>query len=107
MVTIFHHWGWPRVILNAVPLGIAGGIAGLAALNGVGVVVNNTILIVDRALADLRSGMDDVVKAVRGVVLSGPLFATLVAPMFLPALVVTVVKMTRSRAQASGRSVPV
>jgi multidrug efflux pump subunit AcrB len=86
MVAIFRHWGWPLVILTAVPLGIAGGIIGLVALNAVGVrqpfdmitmlgflillgvVVNNPILIVDRTLNNLREGMDDVVDAVREAV---------------------------------------
>jgi multidrug efflux pump subunit AcrB len=88
MVAIFRHWGWPLVILTAVPLGIAGGIAGLAALNAVGlrqpfdmitmlgflillgVVVNNPILIVDQTLTNLREGMDDVAAAVREAVAS-------------------------------------
>jgi multidrug efflux pump subunit AcrB len=157
MVAIFNHWGWPLVILTAVPLGVAGGIAGLAALNAVGVrqpfdmitmlgflillgvVVNNPILIVDRTLANLRQGADDIVDAVREavatrirpimmsmittlfglaplvfipgegtelyrgvgvVVLSGLLFATLVTLTFLPALLVTVLKLTRSRSEA-------
>ena len=86
MVAIFRHWGWPLVILTTVPLGIAGGIAGLAALNALGVrqsfdmitmlgflillgvVVNNPILIVDRTLSNLRDGMDDVIEAVRDAV---------------------------------------
>jgi multidrug efflux pump subunit AcrB len=86
LVAIFTHWGYPLVILTAVPLGIAGGIIGLALLNWggalaplvglakvsqpfdmitmlgflilVGIVVNNPILIVDRALANLRDGLD-------------------------------------------------
>ncbi|MEX2499712.1 MAG: efflux RND transporter permease subunit [Wenzhouxiangellaceae bacterium] len=150
MVAIFNHWGWPLVILTSVPLGIAGGIAGLAALNGVGVrqpfdmitmlgflillgvVVNNPILIVDRTLANLREGTDDAVEAVREavstrirpimmsmittlfglaplvfipgegtelyrgvgvVVLTGLLFATLVTLTFLPALLVSVLRI--------------
>ncbi len=154
MVAIFNHWGWPLVILTAVPLGIAGGIAGLAALNGVGVrqpfdmitmlgflillgvVVNNPILIVDRTLNNLREGMDDIIEAVREavqsrirpilmsmittlfglaplvflpgegtelyrgvgvVVLSGLLFATLVTLTFLPALLVTILKLLSMR----------
>ena len=155
MVAIFGHWGWPLVILTAVPLGVAGGIAGLVALNAVGVrqpfdmitmlgflillgvVVNNPILIVDRTLSNLREGMDDVVEAVREavstrirpimmsmittlfglaplvfipgegtelyrgvgvVVLSGLLFATLVTLTFLPALLVSILKLTRRTA---------
>jgi multidrug efflux pump subunit AcrB len=162
LVAIFGHWGWPLVILTSVPLGIAGGIGGLALLNGVGtllplaglspisqpfdmitmlgflillgLVVNNPILIVDRTLANLRSGMTDAVEAVREavatrirpimmsmittlfglaplvfipgegtelyrgvgvVVLTGLLFATLVTLTFLPALLVTVLRMAR------------
>jgi multidrug efflux pump subunit AcrB len=161
MVAIFNHWGWPLIILTAVPLGIAGGIAGLAALNAVGVrqpfdmitmlgflillgvVVNNPILIVDRTLSNLREGMSDVVDAVREavatrirpimmsmittlfglaplvfipgegtelyrgvgmVVLSGLLFATLVTLTFLPALLVSVLKLTRRGADPAGDS---
>jgi multidrug efflux pump subunit AcrB len=165
LVAIFNHWGWPLVILTSVPLGIAGGIGGLALLNGLGallplaglsavsqsfdmitmlgflillgVVVNNPILIVDRTLANLREGMTDAVEAVqdavatrirpimmslittlfglaplvfipgegtelyRGVgviVLTGLLFATLVTLTFLPALLVSVLKVTRRTA---------
>ena len=37
MVAIFGHWGWPFVIMTAVPLGIGpGGIAGLALLKWCG-----------------------------------------------------------------------
>ncbi len=160
MVAIFGHWGWPFVILTAVPLGIAGGIGGLALLNGLGnllpliggpaisqsfdmitmlgflillgVVVNNPILIVDRTLANLKRGERDPVEAVREavatrirpimmsmittlfglaplvfipgegtelyrgvgvVVLSGLLFATVVTLTFLPALLVTLLKL--------------
>jgi multidrug efflux pump subunit AcrB len=95
MVAIFTHWGWPLVIMTSVPLGIAGGIGGLALLNGVGamlplfgldpiyqpfdmitmlgflillgLVVNNPILIVDRTLSNLRSG-SEAVDAVREAV---------------------------------------
>ena len=162
LVAIFNHWGWPLVILTSVPLGIAGGLGGLALLNGVGallplagldaisqpfdmitmlgflillgLVVNNPILIVDRTLTNLRAGMTDAVEAVqdavatrirpimmsmittlfglaplvfipgegtelyRGVgviVLTGLLFATLVTLTFLPALLVSVLKLTR------------
>jgi multidrug efflux pump subunit AcrB len=164
LVAIFGHWGWPLVILTSVPLGIAGGIAGLALLNGagallplvglrpvsqpfdmitmlgflilLGVVVNNPILIVDRTLANLREGMTDAVEAVREavatrirpimmsmittlfglaplvfipgegtelyrgvgvIVLTGLLFATLVTLTFLPALIVSVLKLIRPR----------
>lgn len=81
LVAIFTHWGYPLLILATVPLGIAGGIVGLALLNGVGsllplfgaapltqpfdmitmlgflillgTVVNNPILIVDRMRRNL------------------------------------------------------
>jgi len=102
MVAIFNHWGWPLVILTAVPLGIAGGIAGLAVLNGVGVrqpfdmitmlgflillgvVVNNPILIVDRTLSNLRGGMDDVNEAVREAVASRirPIMMSMITTLF-------------------------
>ncbi|MFP4334150.1 MAG: efflux RND transporter permease subunit [Wenzhouxiangella sp.] len=168
MVAIFRHWGWPFVILTAVPLGIAGGIGGLALLNWIGgllpllglpalsqpfdmitmlgflillgVVVNNPILLVDRTLANLRGGMTDEVEAVseavatrirpimmsmittlfglaplvflpgegtelyRGVgviVLTGLLFATVVTLTFLPALLVTVLKLVAWRGVAT------
>ncbi|MFW5816548.1 MAG: efflux RND transporter permease subunit, partial [Wenzhouxiangella sp.] len=168
MVAIFRHWGWPFVILTAVPLGIAGGIGGLALLNWIGgllpllglqavsqpfdmitmlgflillgVVVNNPILLVDRTLANLRGGMTNEVEAVteavatrirpimmsmittlfglaplvflpgegtelyRGVgviVLTGLLFATLVTLTFLPALLVTVLKLVAWRGVAT------
>jgi multidrug efflux pump subunit AcrB len=164
MVAIFGHWGWPFVILTAVPLGIAGGIAGLALLNGLGsllplfgvgaisqpfdmitmlgflillgVVVNNPILIVHQTLANLRDGAADAEQAVREavgsrirpimmsmittlfglaplvfipgegtelyrgvgvVVLSGLLFATLVTLTFLPALMVSLLKLIQKR----------
>jgi multidrug efflux pump subunit AcrB len=102
MVAIFNHWGWPLVILTAVPLGIAGGIAGLAALNAfgvrqpfdmitmlgflilLGVVVNNPILIVDRTLNNLRDGMDDLVEAVREAVESRirPILMSMITTLF-------------------------
>ncbi|MES1939224.1 cation/multidrug efflux pump [Salinisphaera sp. T5B8] len=85
LVAIFSHWGYPLLILTSVPLGIAGGVVGLAMLNGVGAllplvglttlsqpfdlitmlgflilvgtVVNNPILIVERARANVAAGM--------------------------------------------------
>ncbi|MEF8793100.1 efflux RND transporter permease subunit [Thiohalorhabdus sp.] len=82
MVAIFRHWGYPLLIMTAIPLGVAGGILGLWVLNGVGAalplvglsaihqpfdmiamlgflilmgtVVNNPILIVHRAAANAR-----------------------------------------------------
>jgi multidrug efflux pump subunit AcrB len=82
LVAIFRHWGYPLLIMATIPLGIAGGIAGLWLLNAVGAalpvlgfpavhqpfdmismlgflilmgtVVNNPILIVDRAISSVR-----------------------------------------------------
>ena len=93
LVAIFRHWGYPLLIMTTIPLGIAGGIVGLALLNlaggalawlglgGVhqpfdmismlgflilmGTVVNNPILIVDRAMQRLREGRISATDAVR------------------------------------------
>ena len=82
MVAIFTHWGYPLLIMTTIPLGVAGGIAGLALMNWVGAalpffgmtavhqpfdmismlgflilmgtVVNNPILIVHRAAENYR-----------------------------------------------------
>lgn len=84
MVAIFTHWGYPLLIMITIPVGVAGGIVGLAILNGVGsvlpllglgaitqpfdmismlgflilmgTVVNNPILVVDRALQNADAG---------------------------------------------------
>ena len=92
LVAIFRHWGYPLLIMTTIPLGIAGGIVGLALLNGVGAllpllgldpvhqpfdmismlgflilmgtVVNNPILIVDRAMRRMREGATSAVDAV-------------------------------------------
>lgn len=97
LVAIFTHWGYPLLILATVPMGIAGAILGLAAMNWVGgllpllgfavmrqpfdmitmlgflillgVVVNNPILIVDRARFNLRQGQSPT-AAVREAVAS-------------------------------------
>ncbi|HSW34403.1 MAG TPA: efflux RND transporter permease subunit, partial [Steroidobacteraceae bacterium] len=88
LVAIFTHWGWPLMILTTVPLGLAGGIIGLALLNGVGIrlpfdmitmlgflillgtVVNNPILVVDRTRELLRDPAMSVLEAVRQAVAS-------------------------------------
>lgn len=98
MVAIFTHWGYPLLIMTTIPLGIAGGIAGLALLNGVGAlfsalglggfsqpfdmismlgflilmgtVVNNPILIVHRAISNLKEEAMAPVDAVREAVSS-------------------------------------
>ncbi|MEN8720763.1 MAG: efflux RND transporter permease subunit [Oceanococcaceae bacterium] len=71
LVAIFTHWGYPLIILTSVPIGLAGGIAGLLLMNLfvrqpfdmismlgflilLGTVVNNPILIVDQARYNLR-----------------------------------------------------
>lgn len=97
LVAIFTHWGYPLLILATVPMGIAGGILGLALLNVtgsvlplvglaairqpfdmitmlgflilLGVVVNNPILIVDRARHNLQQDLAPL-EAVREAVSS-------------------------------------
>jgi multidrug efflux pump subunit AcrB len=97
LVAIFTHWGYPLMIMVTVPLGLAGGILGLAVYNGaaaglsalgltvasqpfdmitmlgflilLGVVLNNPILIVDRTHQNMRKGMATV-EAVRDAVSS-------------------------------------
>lgn len=88
LVAVFRHWGWPLLILVTVPLGLAGGILGLALMNGVGIrlpfdmitmlgflillgtVVNNPILVVDRTRELLRGGGVTAAEAVRQAVAS-------------------------------------
>ncbi len=96
MVAIFAHWGYPLLIMTTIPLGIAGGIVGLVLMNGVGelmamvglpeihqpfdmismlgflilmgTVVNNPILIVDRAMRNMREGAASAREAVEEAV---------------------------------------
>jgi len=96
MVAIFTHWGYPLLIMTTIPLGVAGGIAGLWLLNAVGslapligldalhqpfdmismlgflilmgTVVNNPILIVHRAAANVREAGMQAREAVREAV---------------------------------------
>jgi len=74
LVAIFRHWGYPLIIITTVPLGLAGGLGGLIAVNGIGInqpfdmitmlgfvillgtVVNNPILIVDQTRTNLQAG---------------------------------------------------
>ena len=87
LVAIFRHWGRPLFVLATVPLGVAGGIVGLAVLNLfvsqpfdmitllgflvlLGTVVNNPILIVDETYQRLAEGAADVREAVAGAVQS-------------------------------------
>jgi multidrug efflux pump subunit AcrB len=90
LVAIFTHWGWPLMILASVPLGLAGGSFGLALLNALGLrlpldiitilgflillgtVVNNPILVFDRARELLREPGATLVGAVREAVSSRP-----------------------------------
>jgi len=96
MVAIFTHWGFPLLIMTTIPLGVAGGIAGLALMNFVGgalplvglgaihqpfdmismlgflilmgTVVNNPILIVHRAADNYRALGMSAVAAVQEAV---------------------------------------
>jgi multidrug efflux pump subunit AcrB len=98
LVAIFRHWGYPLLIMTTIPLGIAGGVVGLAMINGVGAllgaiglggfhqpfdmismlgflilmgtVVNNPILIVDRAIQRMREADVTALDAVRDAVAS-------------------------------------
>jgi multidrug efflux pump subunit AcrB len=96
LVAIFRHWGYPMLIMTTIPLGIAGGIVGLVLMNGLGTaltsmgfagfhqpfdmismlgflilmgtVVNNPILIVDRAMRLMAEGARTAQEAVREAV---------------------------------------
>lgn len=93
LVAIFVHWGYPLLIMASIPLGLAAGLVGLALLNLIGAllpalgmapirqpfdmismlgflillgtVVNNPILIVDKALDFFRDPANDAHTAVR------------------------------------------
>ena len=92
LVAIFSHWGYPLFILATVPLGLAGALVGLSAVNGIssalalaglggfhqpfdmitmlgflillGTVVNNPILIVDQSRKNLHAQQMTVSEAV-------------------------------------------
>ena len=96
LVAIFRHWGYPLLIMTTIPLGIAGGIVGLVLLNTLGsllpligldpvhqpfdmismlgflilmgTVVNNPILIVDRAMRRMKEGAASAREAVTDAV---------------------------------------
>lgn len=96
LVAIFSHWWYPLLILATVPLGIAGGIVGLVAVNAsgellnslgfqaiiqpfdmitmlgfvilLGTVVNNPILIVEQARRNLAEKGTSIVEAVNQAV---------------------------------------
>jgi multidrug efflux pump subunit AcrB len=93
MVAVFSHWGYPLIIMTTVPIGISGGLAGLWLLNAVGnnldligfhsfnqpfdmitmlgfliligTVVNNPILIVERATRNIEEKGMAIVQAVK------------------------------------------
>ncbi len=92
LVAVFSSWGYPLLIMTTVPIGICGGLIGLWLLNRVGAalpllglepliqpldvitmlgfliligtVVNNPILLVDRAVSNIQSGQMGVTEAV-------------------------------------------
>jgi len=96
MVAVFSHWGWPLLIMTSVPIGVSGGIAGLWLLNAtgahldkiglypiqqpfdmitmlgflvlIGTVVNNPILIVERAVGNLKERGMTIIDAVTDAV---------------------------------------
>jgi multidrug efflux pump subunit AcrB len=93
MVAVFSHWGYPLIIMTTVPIGISGGLVGLWLLNAVGnnlglaglnpfnqpfdvitmlgflvligTVVNNPILIVERATRHIEEQGMAITEAVR------------------------------------------
>ncbi|MDF1701629.1 MAG: efflux RND transporter permease subunit, partial [Planctomycetota bacterium] len=96
MAALFESWIYPLVVIVSVPLGAAGGIAGLWLLNRwilqpldvltmigfvilVGTVVNNAILIVHQALVHIREEGDEPGQAVLRAVESRlrPIFMTM------------------------------
>ncbi len=120
LVAIFTHWGYPLLIMATIPMGLAGGILGLAMINGLGslfslvglgslhlafdmitmlgflillgIVVNNPILIVERARYNLAQPGIGPVEAVREAVASRlrPILMTTLTTTFglLPLVVI-------------------
>jgi len=112
LVAILRHWGYPVLIMTTIPLGFAGGIAGLFLLNLVGgtlpvfglpqisqpfdmismlgflilmgTVVNNPILLVHRALETAREGRFSPKEAVCEAVSSRlrPIFMSSITTVF-------------------------
>ncbi len=98
LVAVFSHWGFPLLIMTAIPIGVSGGIVGLWVMNAlgslmpvfglqqvyqpfdlitmlgflvlIGTVVNNPILIVERTLRNLKELGQDVETAVTEAVRS-------------------------------------
>tara|TARA_R110000787_G_scaffold73921_7_gene164521 strand:+ start:9348 stop:12449 length:3102 start_codon:yes stop_codon:yes gene_type:complete len=101
LVAIFTHWGFPLFILITVPLGIAGGIAGLVLMNNfvsqpfdmismlgflilLGTVVNNPILIIDQTMHLLREQKLGIEQAVTQAVESRlrPVMMSMITTIF-------------------------
>ncbi len=101
LVAIFTHWGFPLFILTTVPLGIAGGIAGLVLMNNfvsqpfdmismlgflilLGTVVNNPILIIDQTMHLLREQKLGIEQAVTQAVESRlrPVMMSMITTIF-------------------------
>jgi multidrug efflux pump subunit AcrB len=98
LVAVFSHWGFPLLIMTAIPIGVSGGIVGLWLMNAlgslmpvlglqqvyqpfdlitmlgflvlIGTVVNNPILIVERTLRNLNELSQDIETAVTEAVRS-------------------------------------
>jgi len=106
LVAVFSHWGYPLLIMTAIPIGVSGGLIGLWLLNAtgavlptlglpgftqpfdlitmlgflvlIGTVVNNPILIVERALRNVNEAgmaaseavLDAVRKRIRPIMMS-------------------------------------
>lgn len=96
LVAIFTHWGYPLLIMTTIPLGVAGGIVGLALMNAagamlpaiglsaisqpfdmitmlgflilMGTVVNNPILIIDQARRNLEHEQYSLQEAVTAAI---------------------------------------
>ena len=112
LVAVFSHWGYPLIIMTAIPIGISGGIVGLWLMNAVGghldllglrnvqqpfdmitmlgflvligTVVNNPILIVERAVRNLREESLKVQEAVTEAVRSRirPIMMSMITTVF-------------------------
>ena len=108
MVAVFSHWGFPLIIMTTVPIGISGGLIGLWLLNALGVsqpfdvitmlgfliligtVVNNPILIVERAVRNVEEhgmAIRDAVKEAAHVRLRPVMMSTITTVCGLSPLV--------------------
>ncbi len=112
LVAVFSHWGYPLLIMTSIPIGISGGIVGLWLMNAagaqfermgfqgvqqpfdmitmlgflvlIGTVVNNPILIVERAVRNLRDHGMAVAEAVTDSVRSRirPIMMSMITTVF-------------------------